>query len=184
MSVEKFTFCQISRKGPKVFSKEGCKMYFPPSLKVIILWTILEAPLSQTTVRAWGHMPQAGREEPHFTGRLLGCRVDPGCSCSLKVFVVVFQWWFLTWTGLSLQHELFWASVWMGYSGLPLALCLMDRESSGSGCQGVLLNLWVRKRLHPTACPALSAPEVSRCLGEMNFKNVFTPPACEVLCKP
>lgn len=86
-------------------------MYSTSSLKVVILWTILEDPLSQTTVRAWGHMPQAGREEPRFTGRLLGCHVDPGYSCSLKVFVVVFQLWFLTWTRLSLQHKLFSASV-------------------------------------------------------------------------
>lgn len=58
--VEKFTFCPISRNRSKVFGKKWRKMSSLPSLKVTILWTILEVLLSQATKRAQGHKPQAG----------------------------------------------------------------------------------------------------------------------------
>lgn len=130
--MEKFTFCPISRKGPKVFSKEWWKMWSPPFIKVTILWTRGSAITDHHKGTGTYICHKLGLRRSRFTVRLLGCCVDPGYSCSLKVFVVVFQLWFLTWTALSLQCRLFSASVWMGYSRLPMALCLMDRKSSGS----------------------------------------------------
>lgn len=80
-------------------------------------------------------------EDPHCSVRLLGCQVDPGYSCSLKVFVVVFQLWFLTWTALSLQCRFFSTPVWIGCSRLLMALCLMDHKSSGSVPPGNLAEI-------------------------------------------
>lgn len=143
--MEKFTFCPISGKGHEVFSKEWWKMWSPPSLKVNFpIYFVNYLRGSTVTDHQKGTGPYStslAYEDPYCSVRLLGCRVDPGYSCSLKVFVVVFQLWFLTWTALSLQCRFFSAPVWIGYSRLPMALCLMDHKSSGSVLPGSLAGI-------------------------------------------
>jgi hypothetical protein len=100
----------------------------------------------------------------------------------LFLFLKKLNWskklWVLTWTAVSLYCRFFSASVNGGYSGLPVALCLMSRQSSDFVQPGSLAEHDCKEEAEPLCWPISGYPESKdiskKCLGEINLKKIST----------